>query len=345
MKYSEFMSSLGGGVLPHIFLLAGEEHYYIEKARRAILHRLGGDKEDFSDAVQKFTGDVGMDTLMGTIETAPFFTDKNVILVQDTTLFKAVKSETGKESEKQLKRLITLFEDMPPYSYVIFVSGDKPDKRKKICKVVEKAGLMLEAEALRAWNIDEWLSSKLHDMKKEFSPEADTYFRGAVSLMQPLSLEFLDKEFDKLSLYTANRRITDTDLKQVFASLPEISNFALLEAVSSKYMKKALSLLKRQLEEGTYFTIILALLARHVRQLWQAKVLMTKGVRGKALAQPLGLNPVIADKLGQAAGRFQEQTLKEAMLELIDADYHLKTGKAGEEVLEHAIITLCNRRA
>ena len=343
MKYSEFMGRLGIGELPHIFLLAGEEHYYIEKAKRAILHRLGADKEDFNDALQKFTGDIGLDTLMGTIETAPFIAEKNVLLVQDTPLFKAAKAETGKEREKQLARLISLFENMPPYSYVIFISGDKPDKRKKICKAVEKAGLVLEAEALRAWNIDDWLRVKLHEIKKELEPEAAAYFHGAVSLMQPISLAFLDKEFDKLALYTKERRITLSDLKQVFASLPEVSNFALLDAVSNRQAGKALSLLKRQLQEGTYFTIILAMLTRHVRQLWQARVLMVQGVRGKALAKPLELNPFIAEKLGQAAERFSEKVLKAAMLELIDADYKLKTGQAEEEVLEHAIIILCRR--
>lgn len=345
MKYSEFMGRLGSGELPHIFLLAGEEHYYIEKASQAILRKLGADKEEFNDALQKFTGDIGLDTLMGTIETAPFLAEKNVILVQDTPLFKASKAEaTGKEREKQLSRLIALFEDMPSYSYVIFISGEKPDKRRKICKVLEKAGLVLEAEALRAWNIDDWLRVKLHEIKKELDVEAAAYFHGAVSLMQPISLDFLDKEFDKLSLYTEKRIITRADLQQVFASLPEISNFALLDAVSSREAGKALSLLQRQLAEGTYFTVILALLTRHVRQLWQAKNLMAQGVRGKALAGPLELNPYIAEKLGQAAERFSEGTLKAAMLELIDADYRLKTGQAGEEVLEHAIILLCQKR-
>ena len=70
---------------------------------------------------------------------------------------------------------------------------------------------------------------------------------------------------------------------------------------------------------------------------------MSQGVRGKALAGPLELNPYIAEKLGQAAARFPEGILKEAMLEIIDADYRLKTGQVGEEVLEHAIITLCRK--
>jgi len=33
--------------------------------------------------------------------------------------------------------------------------------------------------------------------------------------------------------------------------------------------------------------------------------------------------------------------LKRAMLLLIDADYLLKTGQAGNELLEEAVITLC----
>ena len=343
MKYSDFMGKLCSGELPHLFLLAGEEHYYIEKARQAIWRKLGADKEDFNDALQKFTGDVSLDTLMGVIETAPFFADKNVILVQDSPLFKSAKSEqAGKEREKRLSRLVSLFEDMPNYSYVIFVSGEKPDKRKKICKVVEKAGLVLEAEALRAWNIDDWLRVKLHELRKELEPEAAAYFHGAVSLMHPISLEFLDKEFDKLSMYTERRRISQDDLKQVFASMPEISNFALLDAISGREAPKALSLLKRQIMEGKYFTV-LPLLARHVRQLWQARVLMSQGVRGKALAGPLELSPYIAEKLGQAAAGFPEGILKKAMLEIIDADYRLKTGQAGEEVLEHVIITLCRK--
>ena len=106
-------------------------------------------------------------------------------------------------------------------------------------------------------------------------------------------------------------------------------------------MKKALSVLEREIRDGTYLPLILAGLVRHVRQLWQAKRLMAKGVRGKALGQPLELNPFIAEKLGQAAQGFDENALRKAFLELADADYLLKTGQAGPELLEHAVITLC----
>ena len=233
------------------------------------------------------------------------------------------------------------FGDMPPYSYLIFVAPYKADKRRKLYKALAKEGLVLESEPLRAWNIQDWLQGKLQAIHKQMDRDAYAYFAGAVSMMQQISLSYLDKEFDKLALFSKAPRITKAELIAVFSGLPEVSVFALLDAISARDSKKALMLLRRQLADGTYFTVLLALLTRHVRQLWQAKVLMAKGVRGRALAKPLELNPFIAEKLGRAAAGFKEPVLKRAMLLLIDADYLLKTGQAGNELLEEAVITLC----
>ena len=160
-------------------------------------------------------------------------------------------------------------------------------------------------------------------------------------MMQQISLSYLDQEFDKIALFSSAPRITKKEIIEVFAGLPEVSVFALVDAISAKDAQKALALLVRQLSDGTYFTVLLALLARHVRQLWQARLLMAQGVRGRALAKPLELNPFIAEKLGQAARRFSDAQLKDAYLSLVDADYLMKTGQGGNELLEHIIIGLC----
>ena len=348
MKFGEFMASLQKNELKHVYLLAGEEHYYIEKAQKKIFSCLFASPQEQAGALQKLTGTLDADDLVGLIETAPFFASKNVLLLQDTSLFKENKEEgENKKSgkDKKMERLLAVLADMPEFSYVIFVQNGKADKRRKLYKVIEKCGAVLEAEAVRAWNINDWLQGKLQSLNKDMDREAMAYFSGVVSTMQTISLEFLDKEFDKLALFTKERQITKELLTKVFAGLPEVSVFAMLDAISERKAKKALQLLRRQLNDGTYFTVILALLTRHVRQLWQAQVLQQQGIRGKALAKPLELNPFIAEKLGRAAMQFPESVLKRNMLELIDADYFLKTGQAGEEVLEHVVIDLCRGRA
>ncbi len=350
MKFGEFMAGLQKGELKHVYLLAGEEHYYIDKALARIMARLFASSQEQTGGLQKLTGNVEPGDLAGLIETVPFFASKNVLLLQDTSIFKEKKGEEETEvsrsgKDKSLERLLALLADMPDYSYVIFVQNSKADKRRKLYKAIEKAGAVLEAEPIRAWNINDWLQGKLQSLNKDMDSEAMAYFSGVISTMQTISLEFLDREFDKLALFSEERRINRALLEKVFAGMPEVSVFALLDAISERKAKKALQLLRRQLSDGTYFTIILSLLTRHVRQLWQAQVLQKQGIRGKALAKPLELNPFIAEKLGRAAMQFPEAVLRRSMLELIDADYFLKTGQAGEEVLEHVVIDLCRGTA
>ncbi len=345
------MADLRKHGLKHVYLLSGEESYYIEKAEAAILRQLfPGGAETMQEALQRVKGDLSIDELIGRIDSAPFFSDKNVILWKGSNLFKEKKSgaDEGKTAGKkksapnrQEERLLSALSQLPSYSYVIFETQEKADKRRKLYKTIASTGAVLEAEAIRAWNINDWLQGKLQELNKELDRDAYAYFTGAVSMMQQISLSYLDREFEKLALYTRERHITKQDLKRVFAGLPEVSAFSMLDAVSARDVRKALQLLRRQVADGVFLPLLLSLLVRHVRQLWQAKTLQQQGYRGKQLAAPLELNPFIAEKLGRASQGFAEIVLKQAMLDLADADYALKTGQAGAELLENVIICLC----
>ncbi|MBP5200553.1 MAG: DNA polymerase III subunit delta [Schwartzia sp.] len=353
MKYGEFMAAVRKGI-PHVMLLAGEEPYYIGKAETAVLRALLPEEAERAAAVQYLERDPSLGDLTELLATMPFLSDKTVTVLRGTELFREKKSageETaqgktkGKAKDKALEGLLSVLSDMPETNYVIFESGAKADKRKKLTKTVEKVGAVLDAEPERPWTIDNWLRGKLAEMGRSFDREATAYFMNAVSVMKTISLSFLDRELDKLALYTDAPRFSRADLERAFSSVPEVSGFALYEAVSDRDVKKALSVLEREIQDGTYLPLILAGLVRHVRQLWKAKLLTARGVRGKALGQPLELNPFIAEKLGRAAQAFDEKTLRAAFLELADADYLLKTGQAGPELLEHAVILLCGRGA
>lgn len=349
MKYGEFMAKLRKGI-PHAMLLAGEEPYYIEKAETAILGALLPDEAERTAAVQYLERDPALHELADLLATLPFLSEKAVFVLRGTELFREKKSagedaEKGKAKDKGLERLLAAIADMPETNYVIFESKAKADKRKKLTKAMEKVGAVLDAEPEKPWTIEPWIRGKLAEMGRSFDREAAAYFMNAVSMMKTISLSFLDRELSKLALYTDAPRFSRADLERAFSSVPEVSGFALHDAVSERNVKRAMSVLEREIGDGAYLPMIIAGLTRHVRQLWQAKRLEARGVRGKALGQPLGLNPFIAEKLGRAAQGFDEGTLKAAFLELADADYLLKTGQAGPELLEHAVIRLCGRSA
>ncbi|MBR5909907.1 MAG: DNA polymerase III subunit delta [Schwartzia sp.] len=349
MKYGEFMARLRKGI-PHAMLLAGEEPYYIEKAEAAILGALLPEESERAAAVQYFERDPSIHDLADILATVPFLSEKAVLVFRGTELFREKKSAgedaaKGKAKDKALERLLAAIADMPETNYAIFESGAKADKRKKLTKTVEKIGAVLDAEPEKPWTIEPWIRGKLAEMGRSFGREAAEYFMNAVSMMKTISLSFIDRELEKLALYTDAPRFGRADLERAFSSVPEVSGFALHDAISERNVKRAMSVLEREIGDGAYLPMIVAGLVRHVRQLWQAKRLTARGIRGKALGQPLELNPFVAEKLGRAAQGFDEGTLRTAFLELADADYLLKTGQAGPELLEHAVISLCGRGA
>lgn len=337
------MAAIKKGDLKSVYLIAGEETYLTEKVEKALLAKLlpGG----AADGLQKFSGDIDLDELINLIDSAPFFTDRNVILVRGSNLFKEKKASAAgtqkAKPDKREARFLATISDMPPYSVLILETHEKADKRRKLYKAIDKYGAAVETEALHAWNISDWLQSKLFELGKQLDREAHAYLLEAIGAMQQISLGFLDQELSKLELYTDKKLITKEDLLQVLSGMPEVSIFAMLDAVSDKNIGKALHLLTEQLSAGVYPLNIAALLTRHVRQLWQAKTLEAKGYKGRQLAAPLGLVPFIAEKVGQKSRGFSEAALKRAMLDLAETDYKLKSGQAEPALLERIIIELC----
>ena len=122
----------------------------------------------------------------------------------------------------------------------------------------------------------------------------------------------------------------------MMADPPEVSSFALTDAINEKNFKKSMYLLNAQINENKEIPLI-ALLVRHIRLLIRAKHFIKQGIKGKALGTPLALNPFIAMKIGESAAKFSDSTLEEVFLMLADADYFYKTGKAGSEFLEKII--------
>lgn len=352
MNYGELMVSLQKGQPGHLYLLAGEESYYIDKALQRLLQSLlpaGYTEQDY----RIIEDGAPISEIIGAIETAPFFLDKNVIVVKAASLFKEkkqaeqqeVKVKGRKKTLTPEERLLQVLSNIPEFSYVIFEVRSKADKRKKLYKALNEYGRILEADPVKANNVGDWLQGKLQELNKEMDRQAYEYFVSAVSSMQSVNLSFLNKELDKLGMFLGQeqRRITKADLLQVMSDVPEISGFAMINAIGERNVAKALQLFRRQLDNGVFFALLVGLLARQIRLWWLAQSLHNKGIRGRALAGPLGQPAFIAEKTAREANQFGAGVLQQALLDLSDADYALKTGQGDLVELENIIINLCAR--
>lgn len=331
MKFADFMSALDGTV-KNVYLLVGAETFFIDKARDKIFSRLGVDKSTelvTIDCDSKPT----IGEIVSTIDSSPFFGSRNVVLVKNANFFAAdTKSE----------RLENVLRDMQPTNFVIF-TAKAADKRRRLYKIVAKFGEILEAEPLRPWEVDGWLNQKLSSLGKIMRGEARRHFNERLGILPEISLWYLENELDKVALNVTGNEITAADLRRNMLSPPEVSNFALTDAVDERKTSKAVYLLKAQARDFSKLPLVTTLLANHLRRLLRAKFFMAQGVTGRRLAEPLEMNPYIAQKIGETSRGYSEKLLQETFVELAEADFKLKTGRAGVESLEKIVVRLCNR--
>lgn len=356
MEYKDFLKALNNGKLPHVFLLVGEEEYYIDLARKNIIAKILPKDAPFT-SVQVLASEVTMHELLTELETVPFFSNKKVLIVKDTKIFSTLtlnkKSNTSSYANKEHKtkkaktleeKLTSILANMPQEIYIIFETKTNIDKRKNITKIILKNSLFLEANNLRPWQIDTWLNDKLQELNATMTKEAREYFLQLIFSMPTISLYFFDSEFDKLNLYSKNKVFTKKDLETVFSSVPEVSTFSMLDAIAAKDKNLAISILTRKIREGVFLPLLITSLAKQIRELVACKILIKKGVSKYDLGKQLGLNPYIGRKLGEKSINFSENVLQDAFFALGKADFFSKTGLGGEEILEKIVLDLCSTR-
>ena len=350
MNYSQLEERIRQGEVSPVYLLYGEEHYIIQQLEHAIIDQLlTPDERDCNLTV--LDGDPKPEELIGLLETVPFLGGKQVIVIHNTAFFRAAKQdnaevdESGK-SDKSSGRLLKVLADMPDYTCLVLTTIEKVDKRRKLFKQIEKCGIALEAISFKPWdtkNISQWVQAQLGKRQKKIAANAMEAVLAMVGSMPRISLVFLEAELEKLSLYTGNRTIiTLQDLEAVLASVPELSVFALLEAIGQKQVAKALPLLDRQLAAGEHPAKLIGLLAREIRLLWRIKEMVAAGLPAREIGTRTGLVNYICEKKIKQSQQFGIAQLRQALLSLAQADTDFKSSQANEAVLEEIVIRLCH---
>ncbi|VBB06108.1 dna polymerase iii delta subunit [Lucifera butyrica] len=348
MNVTEALLEIKKGNIQPVYFIHGEEAYLIRQLEQTIIETLLlPDERELNLTV--FDRDPSSQELIALIETVPFWGEKRVIVVRNTALLKA-SSKTMPEEEEENKRnhesggdLMEILPRIPAYSYLVFSTSSKIDKRRKLYKVVNQHGAVVSADPLKIKDARIWIGQKLQELQKKMTPEAMEYFLEIISVMPQISLGFLEQEIIKLDLFTGERRLINrSDLTRVLSAIPEVSIFALIETISSKQVAKAIELLAGQIRMGEHPLRIIALFSRQIRLLWQAKQLKAAGYSPAQIAEHLAVPPFVGEKLVRQGNGFQEKNLKQALCRLAAADWDIKAGKANPVMLEKIVFDLCN---
>lgn len=322
--------SIRSGQIDPVYLIVGNESYFIEKTLdllKASLTQAGELELSFFDM-----DEVPVDHAIDEADTIPFFSDRKLIIAKNASFLKA--AERGKEKvNHNLKVLEAWLENPPSSSVTVFVAPyEKMDERKKVVKLMKQHAVVVEAKPLQANDLESWLSHEAKSFGKDISRNA---VRKLVE-MAGTNLTLLSSEVEKMSLYLgADGEITEELVEQMTARTLEQDAFKMLQAYLDGNISTALSVyydLLRQKEEPV---ALAALLASQIRFMVHVYYLQKKGYHAQQISKQLKAHPYRVKLLVEKRQQISEQRLLEVLGDLADIDLQLKTVSGNRErVLE-----------
>jgi DNA polymerase-3 subunit delta len=296
MTASEIIKDLKKRKLKPVYLLHGEEPYFIDEVGNYIEHQLLSDAEKGFNQTVLYGKDTDVMTVLNAAKRYPMMADYQVVLIKE-----AQDMKWGSESEdkKTINPFISYLENPLPSTILVFCyKYGKFDKRKKAYKAIEKSGLIFESSPMYDNKIPAWVESYLTE--KGYKVNAQASLMLAEYLGNDLSK--IVNELDKLMLnIQAGQEITLKHIQDNIGISKEYNVFELQTALGKKDVLKVNRIINyfEANPKANPIVLVLGNLNNYF-----TKVLAYHYVKDKSpqnLARELGVSPYFVKDYEQAA--------------------------------------------
>lgn len=301
----------------NLYLFFGEETY-IKNTYLKIMTDLVPD-DGFGDFNRIYIDgkDADFDRIDDALNSFPMMSEKKLIVIKNSGIFKSPKEETKEFWLKQL-------DNLPDFVLVIF-DEIEVDKRSATYKAVQKSGLCVEFQYMKDYEIAPWVMREVQKHGKKISKESAEFL---VSMCDP-GLENIKNELDKLCDYSENE-IFKSDIEKVVAKPINVVIFELTDALMNKKRDHAMSILLRLKENRESAFNVLYLLSSTFDKMLQAKLLLDDGYPYNTISTKMKLSPFIAKKYIEGGKGFNRDFLVDRVCKTANFDMAIKQGEIDE---------------
>lgn len=309
---------------PPLLLLYGEDTFSLERSLLRLLRAaLPDEARDFNFA-QLQGREVRATAVVDAAWTLPVFAPRRLVLLKDVQQIPAA----------ELDALLPYLADPSPDTLLILVA-DKVDGRRKFFVEFKKRGVLVEYKR----PYDNQIPALVRELAREegltFTEDGLALFCRRVSA----DLQEIHAEIVKLSAYLGGATLADLgDVAAVVSVSRSESVFDLTDALGSQDLPRALRLLGALLDDGTAPLQLLALMARHFRQLWRLRELLERGAGKAEMQREIGINPYFLEGLLTQARRFPPQRYGQVFEALLETDLALKSSGAHPSALMEVLL-------
>ena len=333
MDFEGIISNIKNKIFHPVYLLSGEEPYFIDMISDFIEENVLDDQEKEFNQTILYGRDVDVSAIIENVKRFPMMANHQVVIIKEAQDIKKID-----ELETYVKNPLGSTILVLCYKY------KKVDKRTTFYKAVNKKGVFFESKKLYENKIPIWIETRLKEKGYRISPKASMLLTEHIGA----DLSKLRNEIEKLLInQKPGTMIDDQVIEENIGISKDYNIFELQKALGDKDVLKANKIViyfaANEKEHPIYMTI--GALSNYFTRVLKYHFVTDKSRNN--VASVLGINPFFAADYQRVAQKYSFAQLKKVISHIQEYDLKSKglgsTGNtSGGELLKELVFKILN---
>lgn len=307
MTYDQILNDLKNKIYKPVYLLYGEESYFIDKITDYIAENVLTEQEKAFNQTIIYGRDTNVTAVIQAARRFPMMSNHQVVIVKEAQHLKPL-ADMDVYFEAPLKSTILV---------LAIKETQKLDKRTKAIKLAEKIGAVLESKKLYENEMIRWVSNLAKSYELTLTPDAQRLMYEHIGA----DLSRLDGEMKKLkTAVTDNSPIGSDVVARNIGVNRDFNIFELQKAIGSRNVLKAYQITDyfAKNPKSTYIGLAIKQIFDYFTRIMKVHTSTDKSKT--ALASKLGVSPYFVDEYLTAARYYPIEKTISIISFLRDAD-------------------------
>lgn len=269
--------------LKPIYLLMGEESYYVDKISDFIEANVLSEEEKGFNQMVLYGRDITVEDIVSQAKRYPMMAEYQVVIVKE-----------AQDLSRQIDKLTDYAKQPQPSTILVLNYKYKTvDKRKAIYKAIKKTGVVFESKKLYENQVADWIRRVLSPKSYSITPKA------AQMLVEFLGTDLskINNELEKLQIILPkDTQITPDHIEENIGISKDYNNFELRKAIGARNVLKAQKIVKYFADnpKDNPMVVTVSLLFSFFSQLLHIHGMNDKNPR--SVASALKINPYFVEE-------------------------------------------------
>ncbi|MDR1980116.1 MAG: DNA polymerase III subunit delta [Tannerellaceae bacterium] len=225
--FEEICRNITAGNFLPVYVLMGEEPYFIDKITDLLIEKVLDDADRDFDQTIMYGADANVGMVINAARRFPMMSTYQLVVVREAQMIRDIE-------------LLANYVNQPLKSTVLVINYKYKtiDGKKKLAVATEKNGILFESKKIYESRMPAFITSLLRERAIDIEPKAAQMLSDFLGN----DLSRLNRELDKLSILLSAKtakRITPELVEQNIGISKEYNNFELLRAIAGKEILKA----------------------------------------------------------------------------------------------------------